>query len=102
MQLRRHVVPILALLSLTAMPLAAQGTGTVRGQVVDSVTRQALSGVTIRIQGTQRETQTAADGSYSIADVAAGAVVLRATRIGFGPQTLTVNVVDNGSVDAQF
>src|SRR5436309_6580708 len=102
MRLVRHLVPILAFLSVTAVPLAAQGTGTVRGQVVDSVTKQALAGVIIRIQGTQRETQTAPDGSYSLADLPSGTVTLRATRIGFGPQQVSVTVTEGGSAEAQF
>ena len=102
MRLVRHLVPILAFLSVMTIPLAAQGTGTVRGQVVDSVTKQALAGVTIRIQGTQRETQTAPNGSFSFGDVPAGSVVLRATRIGFGPQQVSVTVAEGGSAEAQF
>jgi len=102
MRLVRHVVPILALLSLISLPLAAQGTGTIRGQVVDSVTQQGLAGVTVRIQGTQRETQTAPDGNYSIADVPAGSVVVRATRIGFGPQQQVVTVTEGGTAEARF
>ena len=102
MRLVRYVVPILAFLSVMAIPLAAQGTGAIRGEVRDSVTKQALAGVIIRIQGTQRETQTAPDGSYSFADVPSGTVTLRATRIGFGPQTQSATVSNGGSAEAQF
>jgi iron complex outermembrane receptor protein len=102
MRLVRNVGPILALLSITALPLAAQGTGTVRGQVVDSVTQQGLAGATVRIQGTQREVLTGPDGNYAISDVPAGTVIVRATRIGFGPQQLTVTVDASGTVEARF
>ncbi len=104
----RHVVPILALLSFVSLPVAAQqvvgqpNSGTIRGQVVDSVTRQPLAGVTIRIQGTQRETQTAGDGSYALADVASGTAVVRATRIGFGPRQQSVDVTAGGTSEALF
>src|SRR5258705_5225919 len=86
MRFVRHVGPILAALSLAAAPLAAQNNGTVRGQVVDSSTRQALAGVTVQIQGTARSTVTGPDGNYSLGDVPAGSVVVRATRIGFAPR----------------
>src|SRR4051812_9565894 len=103
MRLVRFVIPVLALLSLIARPLTAQGTtGTLRGQVVDSVTKQALAGVTVRIEGTQRETQTAPDGSFALADVPAGTLLVRATRIGFAPQQQTVTVTAGTTVEAPF
>jgi len=102
MRFVRYAVPILALLSLAAAPLAAQNTGAVRGQVVDSTTRQALAGVTIQIQGTPRSTLTGPDGSYSLGDVPAGSVVVRATRIGFGPRQQIVTVTAGGTAEAQF
>jgi TonB-linked SusC/RagA family outer membrane protein len=101
MRLVRHVLLALTL-CLMSLPLAAQTTGTIRGQVVDSVTRQALPGVTIRIQGTQRETQTGPDGNYALADVPAGSVVVRATRIGFGPRQQVVTVTDGGTAEVEF
>src|SRR3989442_6593531 len=98
----RHAVPILALLSLVSVPLAAQrATGTVRGTAVDSTTRQPLVGATVRVQGTQREVQTGADGTFSITDVPVGSVIVQATRIGYGPQTQTV-VVGAAPVEVQF
>src|SRR5262245_24029710 len=102
MRFVRHAVPILSLLALTAVPLAAQNTGGVRGQVVDSSTKQALAGVTIQVQGTQRSTVTGTDGNYSLADVPTGSVVVRATRIGFGPQQQVVTVTAGGTVEARF
>ena len=102
MRSNRIVGSILAFLTFTALPLAAQGTGTVRGQVVDSVTKQVLVGVTVQIQGTQRTATTGNDGSYSIGAVPEGSVVVRATRIGFGPQQQTVSVTAGGTVEARF
>jgi iron complex outermembrane receptor protein len=102
MRFVRHAVPILALLSLAAAPLAAQGTGSVRGQVIDSMTRQPLAGVTVQIQGTSRVTATGPDGNYALGDVPAGSVVVRATRIGFGPRQQVVTVDAGGTAEAQF
>src|SRR6266540_2445956 len=102
MRLVRHLIPILAFLSILALPLAAQGTGTIRGQAVDSVTKQGLAGVIVRIQGTQRETQSGSDGSFTLTEVPSGNVVLRATRIGYGPQQASVAVTDGGAATARF
>src|SRR6266545_2469451 len=102
MRFVQHSASALAFLCLFTMPLAAQNTGTVRGQVVDSTTRQALAGVTIQIQGTPRSTVTGPDGNYSLGDVPAGSVVVRATRIGFGPQQQIVTVTAGGTAEARF
>ena len=85
----RHVGPILAFLSVLAVPLAAQN-GAIRGQVVDSVTQQGLVGATIQIVGQPRQTASGADGNFTLSDVPAGAVTLKVTRIGYGPQTRSV------------
>src|SRR3989442_10553160 len=92
MRFVRHAVPILAVLSLAAAPLAAQNTGTVRGQVVDSSTRQALAGVTVQIQGTARSTLTGPNGNYSLGDVPAGSRGLRAPPLGVAPRPGVVTV----------
>src|SRR5437867_567067 len=102
MRFVRHAAPILALLSLAAAPHAAQNTGTVKGQVVDSSTKQTLAGVTVQIQGTARSTLTGPDGNYSLADVPAGSVVVRATRIGFAPRQQIVTVSAGGTAEAAF
>jgi len=96
----RHVVPILAVLSLVTVPLVAQN-GTVRGQVVDSTTRQALVGVTVRIDVLQREAQTGQEGNYSL-DVPPGTYTVRATRIGYAPLSQSVTVSAGGTVEAPF
>ena len=104
MRLSRNVGPILAFLSVLAAPLAAQ-TGGIRGQVVDSVTQQGLIGATIQIQGAgaaARQTASGADGSFTLSDVPAGTVVLKVTRIGFGPQTRSVNVTPGGVAEQRF
>ena len=101
MRLSRSVGPILAFLTVLAAPLAAQN-GSIHGQVTDSVTQQALAGVTIQIVGAPRQTSTGADGNFTLSDVPPGAVTLKVTRIGFGPQTRALSVTAGGSVEARF
>src|SRR5256885_15942064 len=100
MRFVRHSASALAFLCLYTMPLTAQNIGTVRGQVVDSSTRQALAGVTVQIQGTARSTLTGPAGNYSLGDVPAGSVVVRATRIGFAPRQVVVTVSAGGTTQA--
>jgi len=101
MHLSRHVGPILAFLSVLAAPLAAQN-GAVRGQVVDSVTQQGLLGATVLIQGQPRQTATGADGNFTLSDVPPGTVVLKVTRIGYGPQTKSVTITAGATAEARF
>src|SRR2546422_9204266 len=97
MRFVRHSASALAFLCLYTMPLTAQNTGTVRGQVVDSTTRQALAGVTVQIQGTARSTVTGPDGNYSLGDVPAGRRVVPATRNGVGPRAVVVTDCGGGA-----
>ncbi|HLZ44891.1 MAG TPA: SusC/RagA family TonB-linked outer membrane protein [Gemmatimonadales bacterium] len=109
MQRNRHVGLILAFLSFLAIPLAAQN-GTIHGQVVDSITQQGLAGATVqllfRTAGLTvqpgRQIVTDADGRFSLGDVVPGAVTVKATRIGYGPQQQEVNVTAGGTAEARF
>src|SRR5256885_4352584 len=101
MRFMRHSASALAFLCLYAIPLTAQNTGTVKGQVVDSTAKQPLAGVTVQVQGTARSTVTGLDGNYSLGEVPAGSVVVRATRIGFGPQQQVVTVSAGGTGEAR-
>src|SRR3989442_9359699 len=102
MRFVRHSASALAFLCLYTMPLTAQNTGTVKGQVVDSSTKQSLAGVTVQIQGTARSTLTGPDGNYSLAEVPAGSVVVRATRIRFWPRPQIVTRSPRRTVEAPF
>ena len=109
MHLKRHVGPILAFLAVLATPLAAQN-GSIRGQVVDSVTQQALAGATVelafRTAGLAvlpgRQILTDAEGRFTLSDVAPGAATVKVTRIGYGPQQQEVSVTAGGTAEARF
>jgi len=102
MRLVRSDIPVLAMFSLITLPLSAQGGGTVRGQVTDSVTKQGLPSATISIVGTTRVSHTGPDGNYSLADVPAGTAVVRVTLIGYAPQQQSVTVTAGGTAEVQF
>src|SRR5213592_2627054 len=104
MRLVRYVIPALASLCLVSQTLSAQGgaTGTVHGQVTDSVTKQGLPSATISIVGTTRVTHTGPDGNYSLADVPAGTAVVRVTLIGYAPQQQSVTVTSGGTAEVPF
>ena len=88
---------------LLAAPLTAQNaTGIVTGHVLDSASRQPLSAVSVRVVGTSIGALTRTDGAFTIGGVTAGAHQMRASRIGFAPQTTSVNVTAGGTITAEF
>ena len=87
------VVAALALQLLTATTLWAQGTGTVRGQVVGSDDGRPLQGAQVIVDGTVMRATTNAAGEFIISGVAAGPHAVTARRIGYTPGTERVTVV---------
>src|SRR5438045_1939105 len=65
----------------------AQGTGTLRGTVVDSTTQQPVGGAQVQLVGTNRVTFTDASGVYRFTGVTAGSATVRVQKIGFAQQT---------------
>ena len=70
-----------------AEPLALQ-TGTIAGTVVDSTSGEPIPGVNVVVVGTQQGASTDAEGQYEITGVEAGTYDLRASFIGYAPQTV--------------
>ncbi len=109
MRLNRLVGPILVFLSVLAAPLAAQN-GSIRGQVVDSVTSQGLAGATVQLVFRSagltvqpgRQILTDAEGRFTMSDVTPGAATVKVSRIGYGPAQHEVNVTAGGTADARF
>ena len=77
---------------------------TVKGKVTSSSDGSAISGVSVIVQGTNKATQTDADGNYSISATANSSLVFR--FVGFASQTIKVtramqlNVVMNNDEHA--
>ena len=92
----------LALLAALGAPAAAQGTGAVRGAVVDSATRRPVPGVQVSIVGTTLGALTGAEGTYAVRGVPAGAVTVRLRRLGFEPVDRRVTVAAGDTVVADF
>ncbi|HEX8318706.1 SusC/RagA family TonB-linked outer membrane protein [Longimicrobium sp.] len=85
------------LLCAAAPSLAAQG-GTIRGTVVESGNRQPLAGATVA--GGGRSTVTNAAGEFTLSEVSAGRVQVRATRLGYQAGEASVSVSAGETVRA--
>jgi iron complex outermembrane receptor protein len=94
------VVPIVFL--LTAGAAAAQGTGTVRGTVLDSVAGRPIGGIQVAVAGTTRGALTDANGVYQLAGLPAGRATLVVRRIGYSSVERAVTVAAGETVTADF
>lgn len=81
----------LVLLFLFANILRAQ-TGTIRGSVVDAISKEALPGANIRVIGTSIGAASDADGNFVIRNVPAGSYKLNASYVGYKSLELEVNL----------
>ena len=79
--------------SRSASPLvAAQAQGVIAGRVNDAASGQPLAGAQVAVVGAGLGAVTAADGTYRIAGVPAGAQRIRVSRVGYAPREEGVNV----------
>jgi TonB-dependent starch-binding outer membrane protein SusC len=90
-----------AMLGGTALPAAAQATGTIRGRVIEASTQRPLNGVQVSVPGSGRGSLTNAAGEYVIANVPTGAQRVRADMIGYttGERPVTVQSGEVARVD---
>lgn len=89
---RLRVLLAMALgLAITPAAAIAQG-GTVRGVVTEQSTGQPLQGATVNVVGTNQQVVTNQQGQYALTDVVAGSRSIRASRIGYSPETRQVTV----------
>jgi len=89
--MRKATFASLILLALSATSIWAQQTGTITG-LVTGQGGQPLNSVTVSVEGTNLATLTNAQGRYSINNVPAGAVAVRATSLGYQAQQQAVTV----------
>jgi len=90
------------LVSLTsAAPAAAQGTGRIVGKVIDVEKGTPIAGVVLELVGTEIRGQSAIDGRYTLANVPAGSVAVRARYIGYQPKVIEGIVVPEGGAASQ-
>ncbi len=81
--------------SVTAAKASSRPAGELTGQIVNAVTREALIGVSIQIEGTTRGTMTDVNGEFRLADLPVGEYRLRVSAIGYETQMITDVVVAN-------
>lgn len=90
---------------LTALPARAQrgevGTGGVKGVVRDS-SGTPVEGALVTVRGTEVRGESGAGGEFVLAKASAGPMTILVRRIGFFPESATVNVLAGTTVTAEF
>jgi TonB-linked SusC/RagA family outer membrane protein len=88
---------------ICSVRLGAQApTGIISGRVIDAESQQPVADVAVVVEGTRRGAVTAADGSFTIVGVPAGAQTVRVRRIGFAAPVQVVNVVAGSTAAVVF
>jgi CarboxypepD_reg-like domain/TonB dependent receptor/TonB-dependent Receptor Plug Domain len=88
---------ILFFLLIISQQVVAQNLGTVQGTVLDKKTQEALVGVTVLVEGTQKGTQTDIDGKFQLTNVPTGSYNIKATLVGYEPLTKFNTVITSGN-----
>ncbi len=76
--------------------------GIISGKVVDSTSKDALSGATVTVEGTKLSATTDSKGSYTIRSVAEGKRKIAVRRLGYKSTSREVTVAENETVVADF
>lgn len=94
--------PLLAGLILSAHVFAQPGKGTISG-TTQSLTGQALSGISINLEGTTIGTSSNVEGRFTLKNIPEGSYTLIATSIGYATnrQTISINEKLNPEINIQ-
>ena len=88
----KRVYSFLFCLLLTALPAMA---GTVRGRVIDAVTRESVVGANVLLNGTALRAVSGLDGSYTIRNIPSGKYTLQISYISYKTISKPVTVDSN-------
>ncbi|MDE2781640.1 MAG: von Willebrand factor type A domain-containing protein [Gemmatimonadota bacterium] len=92
----------LAALVLGGATAAEAQTGSIRGQVTDAVSGEAIPIARISVEGTRLRTRTDQDGRYALTGVPVGGVVVVAELLGYGEQRREVRVARSRTTTVDF
>ena len=106
MFLRHNLSKILKLCLVLSIILStvvfAQGTGSIRGKVLDKASDEALAGANVILQGTNLGAATDLDGKFIIRNIPAGKQKLIISYIGYNSDSVEVNFVADRTIEEDF
>ncbi|MBN1398590.1 MAG: TonB-dependent receptor [Bacteroidetes bacterium] len=80
----------------------AQGSGTIKGQVLDQMTGESLVGANVTVENTSIGNAADLDGYYTLRLVPAGKWTLKVSYVGYKSITQEVTVADNAIIEQNF
>lgn len=92
-QLPACLLPLVGALALAAGTASGQGTGVVRGTVVDAASGAPVAAALVRLAERHRAEPTHDDGTFILRGVPAGSHALTVLRLGYSPHSRRVDVV---------
>jgi iron complex outermembrane receptor protein len=98
---RKRIITFLLFVFAASLTSAA-GAGTVTGRVMNASSGEYLEKARVSIEGTDRQTLTDNLGHYTLTNVPAGSVQLRAFYTGLEVESSTVVVTESGTVQLDF
>lgn len=99
-QIAASLLAAAALLTSPAGAVQAQDAGRITGRILDQEQGTPVTGATIEVVGTSIQASSGLDGRYTLAQVPAGPVTIRARMLGFAAKSVTGLVVPaNGTVE---
>jgi TonB-linked SusC/RagA family outer membrane protein len=101
-KLRQRLLAMACAAALFPAAVLAQAQGVVQGTVVDSSSGQPIPSVQVSVVGSSLGALTSADGRFRINGVPEGQHTIRARRIGYGTQDVTVTVSADGAATVEF
>ncbi|HTX19876.1 MAG TPA: carboxypeptidase-like regulatory domain-containing protein, partial [Bacteroidota bacterium] len=101
-QLRFRLLGVLLMLVVTAHIAAGQGSGTLKGRVLDRESGEALIGANIVVANTSLGAATDVDGKFLIRGIPAGTKTVRISYLGYRTVTTDVAITEGGTMEQEF
>ncbi|MFO7447538.1 MAG: carboxypeptidase-like regulatory domain-containing protein, partial [Ignavibacteriaceae bacterium] len=98
----RRFAVLLLTICIPLQFIHAQGTGSIRGKILDQTNGEGLIGANIVVQNSNIGAAADIDGNFYIHNVPAGPQVLIVSYIGFISQTVQVNVVEGRTLEVSY
>ncbi len=96
-----QILSISLVFLLSANSLWAQS-ATLRGKVIDAVTKDPLPGANVRVVGTSMGAASDYEGKFTIRDIPAGTYTVKATYVGYESFELKVEITKGKTVEEKF
>jgi len=97
----RAVPAIMGRVVITEAGEDQQAVGIITGHITDAVSKQAIAGATVALDGATRGIATGSDGSFRLTNVSAGAHKVVVRKVGYAKKTVSATVEDGATASVE-